>query len=295
MERYMKGMSNGGAVYARNGEPLDNGALLAAVPSIFAVEAHESRSDRFVPIPTIDIVNGLRREGFQPFFAQQARTRDESRRDYTRHVIRMRHESLARADGEAFEIILTNANDGTAAYQMLPGFFRFVCMNGLFAGDAFEAVKVRHTGNAMHDVIEGAYTVLEEAPRLTDAVDRFKGIDLNPVQRNAFARLAHIARFPAAWEADESGRPQLIEGKAPVEPQALLRPRRYADNGADLWTTFNVVQENTVKGGQRGRIQGSNGRARNASVRAVKGIGQATDLNRTLWTLADELAALATA
>lgn len=292
MERYMKGMSNGGYIQARPGEPLDNVALKAAVPSLFAVEAHESRSDRFVPIPTIDIVEGLRREGFQPFYAQQARTRDASRRDYTRHVIRMRHESLARTDGEAFEIILSNANDGTAAYQMLPGFFRFVCMNGLFVGDAFEAVKVRHTGNAMQDVIEGAYTVLSDAPRLTDAVDRFKAIALEPVESRAFARLAHMARFPNAWEADETGRPQLVEGVAPVAPEALLRPRRYADNGADLWTTFNRVQENAVKGGQRGTIQGSNGRARRASVRAVKGIAQATDLNRTLWNLADELAAL---
>lgn len=292
MQRYMKGMSNGGALYARNDEPLDGELLQAAVPSLFAVDAHDSRSDRFVPIPTIDIVNGLRKEGFQPFFAQQARVRDVTRRDYTRHVIRMRHESLARASGEAFEIILTNANDGTAAYQMLPGFFRFVCMNGLFAGEAFEAVKVRHTGNAIHDVIEGAYTVLEEAPRLTDAVDRFKGIDLAANEATAFARLAHMARFPNAWEADETGRPQLAEGVAPVSPQALLRPRRYADNGSDLWTTFNRVQENAVKGGQKGVIQGSNGRARRASVRAVNGIAQATDLNRRLWTLADEMAAL---
>ena len=292
MQRYMKGMSNGGAVYARNGEALDNDTLQAAVPSLFAVDAHESRSSRFVPIPTIDIVNGLRREGFQPFFAQQARTRDASRREFTRHVIRMRHASLARADGEAFEIILSNANDGTAAYQMLPGFFRFVCMNGLFAGEAFEAVKVRHTGNAMADVIEGAYTVLEEAPRLTAAVDTFKAIDLAPNESRAFARLAHMARFPNAWEADETGRPQLVEGVAPVTPETLLRPRRYADNGADLWTTFNRVQENAVKGGQRGVIQGSNGRARRASVRAVNGIAQATDLNRKLWTLADEMAAL---
>ena len=52
MQRYMKGMSNGGAVYARNGEALDNDTLQAAVPSLFAVDAHESRSSRFVPIPT---------------------------------------------------------------------------------------------------------------------------------------------------------------------------------------------------------------------------------------------------
>jgi hypothetical protein len=292
MQRFQRGMSNGGAAQARNGEALDMETLHAVVPSLFATKAHESRSDRFAPIPTIDIVRGLQKEGFQPFFAQQARTRDTSRRDFTRHVIRMRHESLARTTGEAFEIILSNANDGTAAYQMLPGFFRFVCMNGLFVGDSFEAVKVRHTGNAMHDVIDGAYTVLENAPRLIDSVDRFKAIDLDRDESRAFARLAHMARFPNAWENDDSGRPQYVEGIAPIDSARMLQARRYADKATDLWTTFNVAQENAVRGGLRGRVQGSDGRARNATVRAVKGIAQATDLNRKLWTLADELAAL---
>ncbi|ENC93594.1 hypothetical protein ECP03018678_3198 [Escherichia coli P0301867.8] len=28
------------------------------------------------------------------------------------------------------EIILLNSHDGTSSYQMLPGYFRFVCQNG---------------------------------------------------------------------------------------------------------------------------------------------------------------------
>lgn len=292
MKRFQRGMSNGGAIQAPMGESLDNETLQAVVPSLFAIDAHESRSERFAPIPTIDIVNGLRREGFEPFFAQQARTRDASRKDFTRHVIRMRHQSLARANGEAFEVILSNANDGTAAYQMLPGFFRFVCMNGLFVGDTFDPIKVRHTGDAMSKVIEGAYTVLHDAPRLTESIDQFKGINLSAHQAQALATMTHQARFPDAWEASESGRPELIHGKAPVTPERLLQTRRSADRGTDLWTTFNVLQENAVKGGQRGWIDGTKG-TRRASVRAVKGIAQNTDLNRKIWTLADEMAAIA--
>src|SRR5436305_1413559 len=47
-------------------EPLDNEALYRHVPSIFAREAHDSRSDRYVYVPTIDIVEGVRREGWFP-------------------------------------------------------------------------------------------------------------------------------------------------------------------------------------------------------------------------------------
>jgi len=41
------------------------------------------------------------------------------------------------------------------------------------------------------------------------------------------------------------------EGKitTPITPAQLLAPRRYADEGKDLWHTFNRVQENVIAGG----------------------------------------------
>lgn len=281
-DRYMRGMSNGGALHSRNGEPLANEQLAAVVPSIFATSAHESRSDRFAPIPTINVLNGLRNEGFDPFMAQQARTRIEGKEEFTKHMIRLRHRSLTRADGEAFEIILVNANDGTSSYQMIPGFFRFVCAKGLMVGDTFNEVKVRHSGDAINQVIEGAYTVLEEAPRITSQVDEFKGLRLAEHEQQAFAEAAHVLRFPKAHE-DQS------ETQAPITAERLLAPRRRDDLGGNLWTTLNVVQENVIRGGQSGRVRGSNGRMRRASSREVKGIDQNKALNRALWTLAERM------
>lgn len=292
MQRYMKAMSNGGMIQAREGEILDNYALHAAVPSLFADTAHESRTNRFVPIPTIDVINGLRREGFQPVFAQQARTRVAGKADYTRHLIRLRHASLKADNGDVPEIIITNANDGTSSYNLMAGFFRFLCMNGLFVGDMFETVRVRHTGNAVADVIEGTYSVLDNVPKVLDSVETFKGIALDQSERHAFARLAHMVRFPDAWEPDETGRPQLDESKVPVTPERLLEARRSGDRGGDLWRTFNVIQENTLRGGQRGIIQGTKGQTRRAKVREVTGIDQKAKMNRALWTLADEMAAM---
>src|SRR3546814_17984138 len=67
----------------------------------------------------------LRKKGFQPFMVTQTRTRHEDRRDYTKHMIRLRHASQINARGEANEIILLNSHDGTSSYQMLAGMFRF--------------------------------------------------------------------------------------------------------------------------------------------------------------------------
>lgn len=279
--RYMRAMSNGGLVM---GQALTDDALRKAVPSIFATEAHESRSDKFVPVPTIEVLGGLRREGFDPFFAQQARTRVQGKAEYTRHILRMRHRSIASAEGEAFEIILINANDGTSSYQMIPGYFRFVCANGLMAGDTFNEIKVRHSGNAIDEVIEGAFTVLDDAEGLTEQVQGFKAITVSAAERGVLAEAAHQLRFPDAHKED--GKP------APVTAERLLTTRRRDDRASDLWTAFNVVQENTIRGGLAGRIRTGNGTTRRQRTRAVGGISQNKALNRALWTLTERMAAL---
>ena len=61
---------------------------------------------------------------------------------------------------------------------------------------------------------------------------------------------------------------------------------------ADLWTTFNVVQENIIRGGLRGRKRGSNGRMRNMTTRPVKALDRNIKLNQALWVLTEKMAEL---
>lgn len=282
--RFTRGIAPGSRIFAADGEPLSNDVLRAAVPSIFATEAHESRSARFAPVPTVTVLDGLRAEGFEPFSAVQARTRVEGKAGFTKHMVRLRHRSLTNTAGDSFEIVLVNANDGTSAYQMIPGFFRFVCENGLMTGETFNEVKVRHSGNAIGEVIEGAYRVLEDAPLVAEQVASWKAITLQDGERLALAESAHILRFP---KADQEG-----EAPAPVQPEALLRPRRSADRATDLWTAFNVVQENTLKGGLTGRVRNAEGRLQRRTTREVAGIDQSRSLNRALWLLTQRMAEL---
>lgn len=274
---------------------LTEAELRRAAPSLFQTEAHHSRSDRFTPVPTIDIVRGLQREGFEVFSATQAKTRDASKRDFTKHMVRLRNTSFRpQANGDTFEIVLVNGNDGSSAYRMMPGFFRMVCTNGLIVGESLGEIRVRHSGNAMHDVIEGAYTVLSDAPKVVDRVQSFRALSLNRDEALAFATAAHQLRFPAA--ALDAEDPAF--SPAPVDPIRLLSARRQEDMAerSNLWGVFNVVQENVIRGGQKGWVErlDARGRAqtRRASTRAVAGIDGNRDLNRALWTLAEEMAKL---
>ncbi|MBN9787684.1 MULTISPECIES: DUF932 domain-containing protein [Bacteria] len=261
-------------------EALDNETLYRHVPSIFAREAHDSRSHRYVYVPTIEIVEGLRREGWFPFFAVQAVPRDGERMGHAKHMLRLR-----RDDGigkpEAAEVIIVNSHDGTSAYQMFAGMLRFVCTNSMIAGERFEEVRVPHKGGIQDQIIEGVYTVAEDFPRLIDATEGMKDTRLSSDEQRVLAEASLVARYG--------------EDESPVRPDQIIAPRRREDVGQSLWQTFNVIQENLIRGGISGRRQTADGRIRRSQTRAINGIDQNVGLNRALWTLAEGMQRLKTA
>ena len=258
----------------RSSTPLDNYQIARYAPSVMASEAHQSRGEKYAFIPTIDVVEGMRKEGFLPYEVRQTKVRDLGKREHTKHMVRFRQANqIGAAVGEEVpEIILLNSHDGTSSYQLMAGFFRMVCSNGLIAGTMQNDIRVRHSGNVVHDVIEGATRVLEDIELASNHIGEFKGIALDAGEQRAFANAALALRYD--------------EGKAPVVAEAILRPRRWEDNKGDLWTTFNRVQESMIQGGVRGR--NANGRA--TTTRAVGGVNENVRLNRALWTLAQGLA-----
>ena len=76
--------------------------------------------------------------------------------------------------------------------------------------------------------------------------------------------------------------------EAPVEAETLLKARRTEDEGTDLWTTMNRVQENLMRGGVSDFHRDRRGRLR--SVRALRGLDSKVGLNKGLWGLAERVA-----
>ncbi|MCW8353087.1 DUF932 domain-containing protein [Citrobacter portucalensis] len=254
----------------RRDRPLTRDELAHYVPSVFSEEKHVSRSDHYSYIPTITLLENLQREGFQPFFACQTRVRDQSRREHTKHLLRLRREGQITGK-QVPEIILLNSHDGSSSYQMLPGIFRSVCTNSLVCGQSLGEIRVPHKGNVVEKVIEGAYEVLGIFDRVEEKRDAMESLLLPPPAQQALAKAALMYRFG--------------EEHQPVTEAQILSPRRWQDEKNDLWTVFNRLQENLSKGGLSGRsAQGKRSR-----TRAVNGIDGDIKLNRALWVMAEEL------
>lgn len=275
-----------GARFDGSAVALTEEQLFKQAPSIFATDAHSSRSERFAPIATIEVLRGLAKEGFSAVGVIESRARDADKQSHTKHLIRLRRLDMAkqhRVGDSVVEMLLKNANDGSAAYSLMAGLFRICCLNSLVAQrDTIEDIRVRHSGNVQQNVIDATYTVLERAEKVIAAPVDWARISLSPDDREVFAEAVHLLRFPR----DENGKTTTA-----IKPEQFLIPRRVEDQSHDLWTVMNTIQENALKGGIEGTYQRANGRGiGHRTMRAVTGIDQSINLNKAIWAMGEQLA-----
>lgn len=261
---------------------LSDDRLRQIAPSIFAEQPYEETSDKYTFIPTSRLVTELRRHNWNPVRATQSRTRVEGKENFTRHMVRFRY-----GDNMGFqevgdvvpELVLYNSHDAGSSFQLSAGLFRKVCSNGMVVADStFAKIRIPHRGEIVRDVIEGSFKVLKDVPKVLDEVEKWQAIDTTIESRQALANSMLLLR----WE----------KGKAPITGRDLLKARRYGDKAEDLWTQFNVIQENMIKGGVRGYTRNDRGQLRRTRTREIKAPQQEIGLNAAMWELTQKFAEL---
>jgi hypothetical protein len=268
---------------------LETNELRRQVPSAFAPSKHDSRSDRYSYIPTSAVIEGLIANNFHPFSAKQGGSRIEGKSDFTKHMIRFRQTDSDKGltvGGNFPEIVLINSHDGTSAYKLMAGFFRLVCSNGLIVADSVVGeISIQHKGDVVANVIDASLKIIENMPKAVRQIEAWSSVELTPAEQNIFAEQAHRYRF-----ADADG-----QVTTPIEPKQLLDVRRRGDAGNDLYSTFNRIQEATVRGGLTAYeplTPGMRRRPRRVTTREVRGIDGDKKLNQALWSMAEEMARL---
>ena len=256
--------------------------LRCKAPSIFTQESAQRTSDKYQHISTLQVVESLMSEGFYPTMAGQSNCRLPEKKAFTKHMIRFRHVDARPSFTQLFpELVLVNSHDGLSSYRLNAGVFRLVCTNGLVAGHSYDEMRIRHQGDIIGNVIEGTYKIIENSQLMIESAEKMNSIRLDMQEKQLFAEAAHILRF----DGSDAG-----EG---VSPEKLLAPRRRQEAGSDdLFTVFNVVQENIIKGGVSGFTRDLRGYPKRIRTREVKGIDQSVKLNKALWTLAEKMMAL---
>lgn len=253
---------------------LNDTQLRQQAPAIFADAPYEGVSAKYSFVPTITAINWLRDHGWQPVQASSAGVRKEEKQGFQKHMVRFSQPDLF-VNGHRLDLLLYNSHDRGCAFQLMAGIYRLVCSNGLVVGETYMHFSHKHIGLEPEKFVESAKFIGSHMNEVAGAIEDWSAIDLTPDEQGVYARAAH----------------QYIYGEehAPVNSDTLLTPRRYEDRQkTDLWTTFNRVQENALKGG----LHGISSTGRRHTTRKVKSLDRDKNLNIALWQLAEEMATI---
>lgn len=251
--------------------------LTNQLPSALA-ESHDGRrSNRYTFVPTTEIVDSMEANGWGVVRARGPKSRTELSRGFGLHQLEFQDRNAVafsdpRVSSKAIfpRIHIINSHNGTSRFEVLAGLYAMVCANGLMvsAGSVGE-FSVRHNSSFN---AEEAHRIIgqfrERMASLSESIEVWGRINMDSEQQRAFATAAARIR----WNKPDDIMP---------DADTLLQRRRTEDNGSNLWTVFNVVQENVIGGGFK--------RSRRVA-RPISQLRESNRINAELWDLAQNTA-----
>jgi len=240
--------------------------LRQTAPSAFSTEASPKMSDKYVFVPTMDIIEKFNQEGWNVAAARQV-----GKGMYGVHEIRLRNSELPQVGDSLIEAIIRNSHNGLSTFSVSAGLHRLVCANGLTVPTSVsDSFNIRHQSFDLGEVKRLTDDFAKRLPIIQNSVDKMKSRELTEGEQIGFVKSASVIR----WR----------EGKAPstIKMEDILQPLRDGDKGNDMWSTFNVVQEKFVRGG----VQYMSGR-RSTSMKELSNIFTRNKVNTQLWELAE--------
>lgn len=243
--------------------------LKETVPSVFATEPSPKMSDKYVFVPTVDIMENFQREGWELSSASQM-----GRGNYAMHQLRFRNGSLPKVGDTLIEAIVKNSHNGLATFSVSAGLHRLVCSNGLTVPTSLsERFELRHKNFNLDEVKRLTESFASRLPVIQNSVGRMMARELNEDEKITFVKKAVEVRWG--------------KGTMPgsLSPKQLLEPNRDADSGNSLWKVFNVVQEKFVRGG----VDYVSNSGRRTSLRSLKNITAVNLVNTRLWETAESM------
>lgn len=246
-----------------------------------SLQTSKKMSEKYIWMDTQQLVNELlslksKSTGDDIFVLREIRV-GTSRKSSTvgrgKHTVKIRTAiPLESATGEILypEIIILNSYDGSSPLKVEVGLFRQVCSNGLCVKihDLGE-IKLRHMGTPWESAQEIIKGFIAQVPKVANVQKQLASTNLDGIQIVEFAKRAAKIR----WE-------KITED---AEFEELLEAVRPEDEGTDLWTVFNRVQEKLQNGGVK--LKGMK-----RSARPIKNVTEDLRVNQELFELAMEFA-----
>lgn len=185
-----------------------------------------------VYIQTIDIIENLQNQGWK---IQGVCEQRASNRKISNHYVKLEHPDFnikSKGKTEALaNILISNSCSGKQPLNLDLGAFRLVCSNGLISKTSLMEHKFKHNNVSMQRIPLALESINNKAQILLEEFNALKNKELTPKQIMSLATNAAKLRF----EEDT------------LDVSQLLTVRRAEDEGNDLWSVYNRIQENLTK------------------------------------------------
>jgi hypothetical protein len=255
-----------------------------AMHAIMQDTPHDKASARYNFISTAQVIDVFNSRGWEVRDVQGVRVRKSEDIGFQKHLVRFSHPELDATYKEATElagtvtpqILLSNSHNTAASFRLRFGMFRFVCANGLIVSDGTCAnIRVTHSAkNALEDVAAGIIEMTETAPKMYEFVSAMQSTTMSDAAKKDYEQKAMALRF------GDINTPKIAYNRS------LLEPRRVSDRKSDLWTVYNIAQENLIKGRwQYVTREDEAGRRVTSRMKAISGMQGQVKLNEQLWAL----------
>lgn len=253
--------------------PISPDALRKFAPAVFSKEAHPDVSEKYGFIPTYKIVETLHELGYAPVEARNYMRRNQKMLQFTQHLLRFRKQGDVKKMqvGDVVpQFVVVGSHDRSSAFEFMGGLWRLVCSNGLLVSESntVKPIVLRHTKSVVEGVVDAVTQVAKQHGKVFAHVDAMRKVKLTERQQLSFAKEAMNLRWSGHGDAENR-----------IAPAALLEVRRPADNGSDVWSVFNRVQENVMQGGVTGKTKDG----RTITLRRADSIHVDLRVNAGLW------------
>lgn len=248
-------------------------------------------SDRYGEVDTKQVIEIMQDYGFGITQAAQKKPRKAEARFVAEHLLSFapRVDSYLRTDEARPEIVIYNSRNGLSSLKIFTGAFRFICSNGMIAGEGMMQ-KVRHTKTQIVGVEDAIRHSAEALPTIMDRIKLFSGITLTPEEEMRLAREAASLRWSEMNQLQDS-----YEEGSYADHRTLMHmargARRREDTGPDLWSVCSRMQEHLIRGGidvVSVTKKAPHGKYRVASP--IRSVSENVRINRDLWDIAEKYA-----
>lgn len=266
-----------------NNSALSIEAIHQRAPAAFSVTKADRLTDRYVSLNTSDVLPIMADYGYLPTQAAQKRSRTASPMHAAHMLAFSKTTDIIEAGDIRPEIILYNSHDGTGSVKLFAGAFRFICSNGIVAGEGFQS-RIYHS-RALNGFEEMLRNTVATLPTLMGRIDRMRGVSLSTGDAYDMA----IAGVATRWD-DYTGQPKGAYAVAQTVKD-VMQVRRNGDEGYDAWTVFNRIQEGVVRG--NAMIRSITERFPEGTMRKARPVNSVKEnirINSELWNIAEDIA-----